>query len=99
MPKEVANRLWSCGAGVGDRATRRGPQIRSAPGGGGPSVRPPSARHVERRHAATAYSQCVDNRVDYGIVSLPRRKGARVSRSEDDFASVWARAVEALDAA
>ena len=37
--------------------------------------------------------------MDYGIVSLPRRKGARVSRSEDDFASVWARAVEALDAA
>ncbi len=37
--------------------------------------------------------------MDYGIVSLPRRKGVSVSRSEDDFASVWARAVEALDAA
>src|SRR4051794_18035728 len=99
MPKVEANRLWSCGAGVGESATRRGTRNRSATRGGGPSVRPPSARHVERRHAATAYSQCVDNRVDYGIVSLPRRKGARVIRSEDDFASVWNRAVEALDAA
>ncbi len=98
-PMGVPNRLWSCGAAAGARATRRRMRHRQARSADRPGVGSAWWRAARRCRAATIYTQCVDNRVDYGTVSERLRRDATVTTPEDGFSAVWNRALEALDAA